>query len=124
MAQGKWTIRSYNLFIKTARQRGLSLGQARTAYKKMRGKLGRPVFAADIAKSKKEFVESKKDIVGEQILAEKLVEDLIEDTPENIQTLFDRHYAEPGYRFEVEREILKISISTTKTRKKFSVRLN
>ena len=67
---------------------------------------------------RKEKLENKKEKLDEFIKA-------LEDSPgnERLKTLFDRHYGEKGFKFEIENEILKVSISTKKTRgKKFSVR--
>lgn len=49
----------------------------------------------------------------------------LEESPgkPKLQATFERHYGESGFNFELENEILKVSISTKKTRgKKFSVR--
>ena len=39
-----------------------------------------------------------------------------------VETLINRYYGVKGYNFDFDGAVLKISISTTKTRKKFSVR--
>ena len=62
--------------------------------------------------------DTKKRELDEFIMA-------LEDSPGNdrLKTLYERHYGEKGFKFEIENEILKVSISTKKTRgKKFSVR--
>lgn len=116
-----WSIGDYSRYIKEAKKEGLTKAQAQRSYKTMRGRLGRSVFASDIKRHSGDFSLTKQELIGEAALAESLIEELMEDAPDNIQTLYDRHYGDPDYRFLAEEGIIKISISTTKTRKGFEV---
>lgn len=122
----KWTVGSYNRFIKELRKqdRRLTKNQARRVYHSMKKRLGRNVFASDLNKHPKYKSEAIENVTGESRIAESVIQDLIVGQQRSLQVLVHKHYGEPGFNFDLERnEILKVSINTTKTRKKFSVRI-
>lgn len=127
MAKRRWSIKSYNRFIREAKKKGLATEQARIAYRQMKGRLGREVYAADIYDHKRIWGDSFRELAGEREQAANILDWMeaqdVELSPQ-VESLLYRHADEKGYRFELEGEgILKVSISTVKTKKKFSVRL-
>lgn len=123
----KWTIGSYSKFVAKLRKedRRLTKNQARRVYHSMKRKLGRNVFAADIDRHPNFKNEATENVMGDRRIAESVIQDLIVGEKRSLQNLVHKHYGEPGYDFNLERnEILKVSINTTKTRKKFSVRIS
>lgn len=124
----RWSIRSYNRFIKEAKKKGLPIEQARIAYRQMKGRLGREVYAKDIYDHKRIWGDSFRELAGEREQAKNILDFLEEhddiELPAQVENLLYRHADEKGFSFELEGEgILKVSISTVKTKKKFSVRL-
>ena len=123
----KWTIGSYSRFIKTIRKQDgrLTVPQARLVYKQMRSELGRPVFAGDVKKHPRIRNIAIGGVLEEGDKAQLVLWHFIErrdQRSEALEILFQRHYGQEGYSFDLDNNILKVSISTTKTRKKFSVR--
>jgi hypothetical protein len=115
----KGSIKNYNQFIKTTKKSGVTHRQAQLIYRQMQGEMGgKPVFASDIKKHPTIFKKAKFRIVKEGESA-KYIQAVLGETH-----LYKYHY-DNRFKFDhVEgTNIVKVSINTTKTRKKFSVRI-
>lgn len=61
----RWSIRNYNAFIRAARKKAdLTPGQAKTVYRQMSQKLGRPLTGTDIKKHPRIFGKSERIATG------------------------------------------------------------
>ena len=61
----RWSIRNYNAFIRAARKKAdLTQGQAKTVYRQMSAKLGRPLSGTDVKKHPRIFKGSERIATG------------------------------------------------------------
>jgi hypothetical protein len=127
MAKRKWSVRSYNAFLKEAKAmsgKPITHKQAQQVYREMRDRFGKSLNRNSIRAHPRGFSDAVSKITVPAATIEQIdrfIEEL--DSPA-MEALFGRHYGTKGFDFELDpdEEILKVSISTDRTRKTFSVR--
>lgn len=116
-------LKRYFAFIKEVKSRNVTHKKSIEIYHLAKEKLGKIPTRNDFEFIDK-LIEKGRGVLSEQEKIQRFI-DALEETSEKgkLQTTFKRHYGESGFNFDLENEILKVSISTKKTRgKKFSVR--